>query len=140
MKRKDFLKINSFWILPFFITKKDVERILEEIKKEVCEDLEIDLSFDDDLSIEELNKKFLNLKSPTNVLSFPEEKGSGSIMISLETVFRESFLYNQPLEEHLIRILIHGILHILNIDHSPYMFELTEKLVEKSKTILYRSY
>ncbi len=140
MKRKNFLKIDSFWILPFFITKKDIEEVVEKIKKELDKNLEIDLLLADDLNIERLNKKFLNLKSPTNVLSFPEKKGSGSIIISLETVFRESILYNQPLEEHLIRVLIHGILHLLDIDHGPYMFELTEKLIKKSKTTLYRSY
>jgi rRNA maturation RNase YbeY len=41
----------------------------------------------------------------------------GDIVVSVDTALRESGNLGEPLEETLYRLLIHGLLHLLNYDH-----------------------
>ena len=91
-----------------------------------------DLLLADDRSLRELNRAYLGLDGPTNVLSFPEagkdsEGHLGNICLSVETLFREALLYGQDPAEHLIRLLCHGVLHLAGHEHGPAMQALTEQ-------------
>lgn len=87
---------------------------------------------DDDL-IHELNLRYLGHDYPTDVLSFPlgaettqpnknglpgEPEGQmlGEIIISVETAERNAKKYRQTLESELLRLAIHGTLHLLGYD------------------------
>ncbi len=136
--KRHIIRVDSFWSYGFFVNRRFIEEILWEIERELGQRLEVELVLADDVKVVELNKRFLNTNSPTNVLSFPDSKsGSGSVIVSLETVLRESILYNQRPEEHLTRVIVHGVLHILGIDHGPFMFDMTEKLVKNLGQTLY---
>jgi len=86
----------------------------------------ISLVLCDDPTIQELNRRFLNHNYPTDVLSFllsegegtsKDKKGlSGEIIISVETAERNAKRYRQTLESELIRLAIHGTLHLLGYD------------------------
>lgn len=95
--------------------------------------------------IHELNEKYRHIDSPTDVLSFPisNDNRGGEIYISPEYVF-ENF-NGDEFEEEILRLIIHGTLHILGYDHkesledSPNeeMFKLQEELLLKYKKICF---
>jgi probable rRNA maturation factor len=81
-----------------------------------------------------LNRAYLGLPGPTNVLSFPAEDPErpeylGEMAVSADTVMREAFLYGQDPVAHLTRLLAHGFLHLSGLDHGPLMEALTEAAV-----------
>jgi probable rRNA maturation factor len=90
-------------------------------------------------------------EGPTDVLSFsqtdnpiPENvpfRSAGDIVISMDSLKRNSREYQVPLEDEFKRLLIHGILHLSGMDHGELsgqnddedkkMLEMQEKLMEK---------
>jgi len=79
---------------------------------------EIGLIFVDHDYMIKLNKKFLQQKNSTDVLSFPlEEEDSsaliGEIYINLDKVIEQASDYNITYLEEMNRIIIHGLLHLL---------------------------
>jgi len=76
-------------------------------------------------NIKRLNKNFRNKNKPTDVLSFPFEKKFnlkksnylGDIVISYEFMNRPKTLSNLAFKERVIKIFIHGFLHLLGHDH-----------------------
>lgn len=93
--------------------------------------------------IQDLNRRYRQIDSPTDVLAFPlfEDNLSGEIYISPEYVY-SSFKGNE-FEEEILRLIIHGTLHILGYDHNSSlndsleeeMFELQEDLLLRYKKI-----
>lgn len=93
-------------------------------KEEGITDSSINLKILTDEDIKELNKKFRNKNTTTNVLSFPNEDVSksitgnlGDIAISYEFVKRESKEHKKNFDDHMIHMLVHGVYHILGFDH-----------------------
>jgi probable rRNA maturation factor len=91
-----------------------------------CHDKELSVLFTDDEHMAQLNHQFRGRPGPTNVLAFPmaDETGEevetpmlGDVVISVDTARRESRDLEEPLEETINRLLIHGILHLLGFDH-----------------------
>jgi len=91
------------------------------IKKKV--NLTVMLS--NNIDIKRLNKKFRNKDKPTDILSFPSEKKInikknpylGDIIISYEFMNKPKFLNNLEFKKKVIKIFIHGFLHLLGYDH-----------------------
>ena len=84
----------------------------------------INLKILTDENMKELNKRFRNKNTATNVLSFSNEDISksitgnlGDIAISYEFVKRESKELKKNFDDHMIHMLIHGVYHILGFDH-----------------------
>ena len=84
----------------------------------------INLKILTDEGMKELNKRFRNKNTATNVLSFSNEDISksitgnlGDIAISYEFVKRESKELKTNFDDHMIHMLIHGVYHILGFDH-----------------------
>ena len=88
------------------------------------------LSFEiiDDELIADLNKRWLNKKGPTDVLSFPIIAENdfyiemptielGDLFISLDTAQKQSKEFNNSLKEEMIWLASHGFLHLLGWDH-----------------------
>ena len=87
-------------------------------------ELSILLTGDDPISI--LNKRYLGREGPTNVLAFPmgltrqappDAGMMGDVVISLETALREAAKVGEPLGRTVDRLLVHGILHLMEYDH-----------------------
>ena len=77
-----------------------------------------------DIEMTELNKKFRKKNKSTNVLSFTNEDISksltgnlGDIAVSYEFLEEESKQLNKNFDDHIIHMLIHGVYHILGLDH-----------------------
>ena len=68
-----------------------------------------------------LNSKFRGKNSTTDVLSFPLaenfERHLGDIVISLPQARKQAREFGSRLQEELLRLLIHGLLHLLGYDH-----------------------
>ena len=119
----------------------------------------VELTLLDDGAMSELHASALGCKGPTNVLSFPASGASGHpfnkdrtpapednhaesgslplgwLALSVDTLLRESYLYGQTVEEHCLRLLAHGMAHILGHDHGPDMdaiCDLLEKAAERA--------
>jgi len=85
---------------------------------------EITLAFVTNQVIRDLNRKFLNKNTFTDVLSFPiREKGAdgkfylGDIIISAPQAFRQSSREKHSLERELEYLTIHGFLHLNEYEH-----------------------
>jgi|TARA_B100000795_G_C22793617_1_gene438232 probable rRNA maturation factor len=76
-------------------------------------------------NIKKLNKKFRKKNKATDVLAFPFEKKInkkkiyylGDMVISYEFINKPKSLTNAQFKEKVIKIFIHGFLHLLNYDH-----------------------
>jgi pyridoxine 5-phosphate synthase len=91
---------------------------------------DVALVFVDDESMGEYNQRYRNKQGPTNVLAFPAQtrpddptgissitEELGDIIISVETAAREARNENRTLPEQLLRLMIHGLLHLQGWDH-----------------------
>lgn len=79
-----------------------------------------------DAEIARLNEKWLGRKGPTDVISFPMREGEdaklnpfllGDIVISAETAQTSAREKGRALEQEVVGLLIHGILHLCGYDH-----------------------
>ena len=76
-------------------------------------------------NIKKLNKKFRNKNKPTDILSFPINKKIkiskqtyiGDIIISYNFINKPKSQTVELFKKKLIKIFIHGFLHLLNFDH-----------------------
>lgn len=75
-----------------------------------------------DDEIQEVNKKYLGHDYATDVVTFPlhedREPIEGEIYISLQTTERNSKEYNNSHSREIIRVVIHGVLHLAGYDDS----------------------
>lgn len=71
--------------------------------------------FTNDENILDLNRKYMKHDYYTDVISFNySEKNTvnGEIYISLDTIKRNAILYQATIREELMRVIIHGLLHL----------------------------
>ncbi len=130
-KIKILKETNNF----FLFDLRELERCIKLIVDYFGLDKGVEIKLTNDREIERLNSEFLNIQAPTNVLSFPaeEEDFLGSICVSVDTIMREAFLYDQDIKEYFLRMLIHGMLHLMGYEHGDEMFEYTDILLEHLK-------
>ncbi|MDE7347954.1 MAG: rRNA maturation RNase YbeY [Muribaculaceae bacterium] len=86
--------------------------------------------FVDDEEILVANRQFVNHDYYTDIITFDYSRGdriSGDIMISLETVASNAEKYDVPYSKELLRVIIHGVLHLVGInDKGPGEREIME--------------
>ena len=89
-------------------------------------DAELSLLLVNDSQIRVLNRRYLNLDKPTNVLAFPMREGEfatlhphllGDLVISVETARRQMKRFGLDKTTMVILLMIHGILHLIGYEH-----------------------
>lgn len=123
------------WQLP--LAPRQLQRCFAAMLQAVdLEDHAAELLVVTDGTMAAYNAAHMGCTGPTNILSFPaadsaqsEETGAtphsvpllGSLILSAHTLQREALLYGQPVHEHCLRLLAHGLGHIAGYDHGPEM-------------------
>ena len=90
----------------------------------VSDDISIVLT--DDAQLHQLNRDFLGIDAPTDVLSFPSDEVDpetktrylGDIVISIPRAQQQADLGGHAVEEEAQLLVVHGVLHLLGHDHA----------------------
>ena len=102
---------------------------------------ELSVSIVNNESIQNLNLKYRNIDSPTDVLSFEQNEVFenrrilGDIIISTEKVEEQASEKDRAFYDELQLLLIHGLLHLLGYDHDTKekevkMFQLQDEIIQ----------
>ncbi len=102
---------------------------------------EVEVSFVAEPVIRELNRRFLGSEESTDVIAFDLGEGAhlvGDVYIAPEVAARSAAELGISEEEELVRLVVHGVLHLVGHEHpegedrytSP-MFRLQEQLVRR---------
>lgn len=88
---------------------------------------ELTIRLSGDSVVQRLNRDFRRKDKPTNVLSFPAAEGPplppgaplllGDVVIAYGTVVREAAAQGKSVADHLVHLVVHGVLHLLGYDH-----------------------
>jgi len=87
---------------------------------------EVSLLFVDDEGIRKINRDYLRRDRPTNVIAFSLAEGDfgdvnpgvlGDVVISVETAAREARTAGIAIEDAILYLILHGILHLAGYDH-----------------------
>ncbi len=86
---------------------------------------ELSILLTDDPGIASLNEEWRGRAGPTNVLAFAMQEGEpggrddilGDVVISVDTAGREATVHGTTLHERLTELLVHGLVHLLGLDH-----------------------
>jgi len=92
----------------------------------VSPDSELTIVLTDDARLHELNRDYLGVDAPTDVLSFPAsetdpETGArymGDILISVPRARAQADAAGHALESEVQLLVVHGVLHLLGHDHA----------------------
>ena len=141
------VQITSQRRIPGLRNQKINQKLRKVLRDLDLPDAELSVLITDDVTISELNRRYLGKEGPTNVLAFPMDEGSlsghssvlGDVVVSVDTATKESNQSGEPLERTLLRLLIHGLLHLLGHDHehSRAKARLMEKEQERLLALIF---
>ncbi|MFN5867565.1 MAG: rRNA maturation RNase YbeY [Candidatus Kapaibacterium sp.] len=101
-----------------------------------CRTARVSVVLVNDRRIRAMNVEFLNHDYATDVITFPldDEAVDGEIYISVETAARQANEYNVSFKQELLRLVIHGVLHLLGFDDATP--ELREGMHQEENRVL----
>ena len=102
------------------------EKFQEALQQLKVSDSEVTIVFDSNKKLKELKYSYLGKDEIPDVLSFTSgeinpETGNiylGDIVISLEKANYQAEVNNHSIELEILTLVVHGLLHLLNYDHS----------------------
>jgi rRNA maturation RNase YbeY len=131
---------------------------LRKVRKDLAETLsllgreeaELSILFVGSERMKHLNTLYRGIAKETDVLSFPMEDAQafnprassgtphllGDIVISIPKTLEQAKAYSAPFYEELLRLLIHGLLHLLGYDHEKSRYQKV-KMERKEKELLH---
>ncbi|OGO42116.1 MAG: rRNA maturation RNase YbeY [Chloroflexi bacterium RBG_16_58_14] len=123
----------------------DLERAgLQTLQQVGVQLLDLTIVITDDAELHELNRRFLGIDAPTDVLSFPTDETDpdsgvrylGDILISYPRASAQASAGNHPIQDELRLLVVHGVLHLLGYDHAEpdeqaRMWELQEEVLKQ---------
>lgn len=101
-----------------------IKKTIEVVSPESL-DLSLSLLICDDPAIRTLNNTYRGIDQPTDVLSFPagytlpesHTTYLGDIAISYPSASKQATLGNYPVNQEIMLLCVHGVLHLLGYDH-----------------------
>jgi probable rRNA maturation factor len=132
------------------LSRPKAQRVVESVlRAERVPKALISVAFVSNRQISALNREHLGHSGPTDVISFgfaPAGKGGavvGDIYIAPDVAKKNAAASGVAVREELVRLLVHGTLHVLGYDHpedarreSSPMWKRQEKLVARSMRAL----
>ncbi len=122
-----------------FDTEKTRKRLMDVLTYEDARPGMLHIIFCDDDFLVDINKRYLDHHDYTDVITFDygdEYEGtSGDIFISYPMVKENARKYDAPEGEELLRVMIHGLLHLLGYNDK----EEADRLQMKAKENYYLS-
>lgn len=107
-------------------------------KKEGRKSADVSVGVVGEKKIRQLNKKYRKKDKVADVLSFEEsEFGGGEIIICPSKIRKDAAKYGITFTEYLIKIFIHGLLHLLHYDHVANEAEAEEMEAKENKYLRY---
>jgi len=102
-----------------------VDQVLQQLLALVGEATsEISIEFVGDARMRRLNRDYRQKDRTTDVLAFacreaggPATPMLGDVVVSVPTAMRQAVSLEHSLNEELVRLLIHGLLHVVGYDH-----------------------
>jgi len=114
--------------LPFRkdLLERAVRAVFEHQATLESPDAELSIVLTDDARLQELNRDYLGIDAPTDVLSFPASETDpqtgarylGDILISIPRAQAQAEAGGHPLEAEVQLLVVHGVLHLLGHDHA----------------------
>ena len=99
--------------------KAIIELCSKVLDAENCNEAKIDFILKDREFLNSLKKEYFKMDVYTDVIAFnlgDKNKIEGEVYISVEDVLENSKLYSKTFNEEFLRIVIHGLLHLLGYD------------------------
>jgi probable rRNA maturation factor len=106
------------WSIPTSFLERGVREVLGA---EGIREGELSLTFMNDVEIQALNQEYLGRDRPTDVIAFAlQEEGDplmGDVYVGYEQAERQAKEAGVEILEELLRLAVHGTLHVLGHDH-----------------------
>jgi len=120
------INIKSDFPFPKELLERAARAALEHQASRESLDSELTIVLTNDARLKELNRDYLGIDAPTDVLSFPAsetdpETGAryiGDILISITRAQSQATAAGHPLESEVQLLVVHGVLHLLGHDHA----------------------
>ena len=98
---------------------------------------QVNIIFTSDIFVSDLKKRFFLKDQWTDVIAFPlhsnkEEKIEGEVYISMPMAKENANKFNQIYERELSRLIIHGVLHLLDYSDQSYKEKKNMSRMEES--------
>jgi probable rRNA maturation factor len=101
---------------------------------------EVSLTFLGDEEVQALNEQYLQRDRPTDVIAFalhdPGEPVLGDVYVGYLQARRQAEELGVRLEEELLRVSIHGTLHVLGHDHPEGPERMDSPMFQKQEALL----
>lgn len=110
--------------------KQDAQKVLELLG---IGDFDCGILLTTNATIKKYNNTYRNKNKPTDILSFPfypdlkpgqrilattqDEKNIGDLILAPEYIKKTAKKHNATFKQHLQRLLVHGICHLVGYDH-----------------------
>lgn len=126
--------------LPFTKVISWIENIVELHEKKVGE---ICYIFCNDDKILEVNKQYLDHDYYTDIITFDYSENKvigGDLFISLDTIQSNSKKYSTDFNTELLRVIIHGVLHLCGLDDKSEADLLRMRKAEDQALLIYNAF
>lgn len=91
------------------------------LRAEGVAEAEISVALLDDGAIAAMNDQYLEHEGPTDVITFAMHEGDepplGDVYVGVEQAVRQSAEFGATPEEEVLRVAMHGVLHVLGYEH-----------------------
>ena len=116
---------------------KSIIRYVFDIEK--VDLYQVNIIFTSDVFVSDLKKRFFLKDQWTDVIAFPlhskkKDKIEGEIYISMPTAKENAEKFNQAYEKEVARLIIHGVLHLL--DYSDQSYKEKQNMSKMEESIL----
>ena len=103
---------------------------------------ELTYIFCDDNYLLDINNRFLNHDYYTDIISFDycrNNRISGDFFISVDRVSENAFLYCSSVEEEFLRVIVHGLLHLLGFTDKSESEKDSMRVLENKYLVMYHN-